>query len=57
MKGKTRVCAVCGEEKPIKEFGSGILIPKTTCISCKNSVYCLESKIIMNIKKVRGKTW
>ena len=53
MKGETRVCAVCGEEKPIKEFGSGILIPKTTCIFCKNSVY-YEDKTIMNIKKVRG---
>ena len=51
---KTRVCSVCGKTKPVSEFGRGVLIPKTTCISCKNSVYCLEDKIIMNIKKVRG---
>ena len=30
----TRTCAVCGEEKPLKDFGEGIRIPKTTCLSC-----------------------
>ena len=52
MKGKTRTCAICGKEKLIKEFGSGIKIPKTTCISCKNSVY-YEEKTIMHVKKTR----
>mgnify|MGYP000518805525 CR=1 FL=1 len=30
----TRTCAVCGEEKPLKDFGEGIRIPKTTCLAC-----------------------
>ena len=51
---RTRTCAVCGREKPVSEFGRGILIPKTTCTSCKNSVCYLEDKTTMNIKKVRG---
>ena len=55
MKGKTRVCAVCGEEKPIKEFGKGIKIPKTTCIFCKNNVQYIKEKIVMHIKKTREK--
>ena len=55
MKGKTRVCAVCGEEKPIKEFGSGIKVPKTTCQRCKNSVQYIEEKIVMYVKKTREK--
>ena len=53
MKGKTRVCAVCWEEKPIKEYGSGIKVQKTTCQRCKNSVQYIEEKIVMNIKKTR----
>lgn len=51
MKGKTRICAVCGREKPIEEFGSGILIPKTTCLLCKNSVQYNEEKTVTHIKK------
>ncbi len=30
----TRTCAVCGEEKSLKDFGEGIRIPKTTCLAC-----------------------
>ena len=52
MKGRTRICAVCGREKPIGEFGRGIKVPKTTCQRCKNSVYC-EEKTVMYVKKTR----
>ena len=30
----TRVCAVCGRAKPIRDFGDGLKIPKTTCLEC-----------------------
>jgi len=30
----TRTCDVCGEIKPINQFGNGITIPKTTCLEC-----------------------
>jgi len=34
----TRTCAVCGEEKPLKDFGDGTLIPRTTCLTCHQKV-------------------
>ena len=30
----TRICCICGKEKPSKNFGNGISIPKTTCLEC-----------------------
>ena len=34
----TRTCAVCGEEKPVKDFGEGTRVPKTTCLACHQKV-------------------
>ena len=30
----TRICAICGQVKPIGDFGDGLKIPKTTCLEC-----------------------
>ena len=29
-----RRCAICGQEKKAKEFGDGITVPLTVCLSC-----------------------
>ena len=64
----TCTCAVCGETKPIidpkgnKNFGDGILLPKTTCLECcrkrqeknKQSKTKKEKKGIENKKSKKG---
>ena len=34
MGNDTRTCVVCGEVKPIRDFGDGLQVPKTTCLEC-----------------------
>lgn len=47
----TRVCAVCGKERSIREFGDGITVPKTTCLKCK-AIEFVEIKTVMVIKRI-----
>ena len=49
-----RKCAVCGREKTAKEFGDGIRIPLTTCLSCYEEGI-KQNKIDKEKKRLKSK--
>ena len=34
----TKMCDVCGRQRPINEFGDGVKLPKGTCIACGEQI-------------------
>jgi hypothetical protein len=49
---KSRQCAVCGRMVPQDELGTGIRVPKTTCLICAAMAReYVEVKVVMPIKR------
>ena len=48
----TKLCDVCGRQRPVNGFGDGVRLPKGTCVACGESVKIETERRKIELKRM-----